>query len=87
MATGLPVTGPEHAAGGDLTWYEHARAYAEAKWPHLAPISRRSTAEALTTVTVALVRDRRGAPDPAMLRRALFGVGVQPRHPQPHPAR
>ena len=87
VATGLPVTGPEHATGGDLTWYEHARAYTEAKWPHLAPISRRSVAEALTTVTVALVRDRRGAPDPALLRRSLFALGVQPRHPQLHPAR
>ena len=78
LATGLPVTGPEHAAGGDLTWYEHARAYAEAKWPHLAPISRRSVAESLTTVTVALVRDRRGAPDPALLRRSLFAWAFNP---------
>jgi integrase len=77
-ATGLPVTGPQQAAGGNFTWYEHACAYADAKWPHLAPISRRSIAEALTTVTIALVRDRRGAPDPAVLRRSLFSWAFNP---------
>jgi site-specific recombinase XerD len=76
--TGLPVTSRQQAAGGNLTWYEHARAYAGFKWPHLAPISRRSVAEALTTVTVALVRDRRGAPDPKVLRRSLFGWAFNP---------
>ena len=86
-ATGLPAPGRSTPRPATCTWYEHARAYAEMKWPHLAPISRRSAAEALTTVTVALVPDRRGAPDPALLRRALFALGVQPRHPQPHPAR
>ena len=47
-----------------MSWYEHARAYAEAKWDHLAPVSRRAVAESLVTVTVALcarmwVYDRR----------------------------
>jgi hypothetical protein len=77
-ATGLPVTQRQQANAGNVTWYEHARAYADAKWPHLAPISRRSVAEALTTVTVALVRDRRGAPDPALLRRSLFAWAFNP---------
>ena len=77
-ATGLPVTRPQQAVGGNVTWYEHARAYADAKWAHLAPISRRSVAEALTTVTIALVRDRRGAPDAAVLRRSLFGWAFNP---------
>jgi integrase len=76
--TGLPVTSQQQAAGDNVTWYEHARAYADAKWPHLAPISRRSVAEALTTVTVAMLRNRRGAPDPAMLRRSLFGWAFNP---------
>ena len=75
--TGLPVNA-QHATGGTITWYQHARAYTDAKWPHLAPISRRSVAEALTTVTIALVRDRRGAPDPALLRKALFGWAFNP---------
>ena len=38
-----------------VSWYEYARAYAEAKWPNLAPVSRRSVAEALVTVTVAVL--------------------------------
>jgi hypothetical protein len=70
-ATGLPATG-EQAASLDVSWYEHARAFTEAKWPHLAPTSRRSADDALTAITVALVSSRRGAPDPAVLRRALF---------------
>jgi hypothetical protein len=45
-----------------VTWYEHARAYAEAKWPNLAPVSRRSVAEALVTVTIALTTKEPGAP-------------------------
>ena len=77
-ATGLPVTPRQQANAGIVTWYEHARVYAAAKWPHLAPISRRSLAEALTTITVALVRDRRGAPDPALLRRSLFAWAFNP---------
>jgi len=77
-ATGLPVTGQQQATPGGVTWYEHARVYADTKWPHLAPISRRSVAEALTTVTIVLVRDRRGAPDPAVLRRSLFSWAFNP---------
>jgi hypothetical protein len=55
-----------------ITWYAHARAYTEAKWPHLAPVSRRSVAEALVTVTIALTAKEPGAPEPKVLRRVLF---------------
>ena len=48
------------------------------KWPHLAPKSRRSTAEALTTVTLALATRRRGAPGPKTLNRALFAWAFNP---------
>ena len=42
---GLPDT---ETTGDELvTWYQHARTYAEAKWLNLAPVSRRSVAEAL----------------------------------------
>jgi integrase len=68
--TGLPAQ-PGHTAA-PRSWYDHARAYSEMKWPHLAATSRRSTAEALTTITVALASRRRGAPEPDVLRRALF---------------
>jgi len=75
--TGLPAT-PGRAAAPPRSWYEHARAYAEMKWPHLAPKSRRSTAEALTTVTVALATRRRAACAPKTLNRALFAWAFNP---------
>ncbi len=78
QATGLPVTQQQEAAAASASWYEHARGCAEAKWPHLAPTSRRSAAEALTTVTAALVSSRRGAPDTAVLHRALFAWAFNP---------
>ena len=43
--TGLPGAGAT-AGGKSVTWYTHARSYTEAKWPNLAPVSRRSLAEA-----------------------------------------
>jgi hypothetical protein len=39
-----------------VTWYEEAAAYAVMKWPALAAHSRASLAEALATVTPALIR-------------------------------
>ncbi|HUY46623.1 MAG TPA: hypothetical protein VMV92_12965, partial [Streptosporangiaceae bacterium] len=44
----------------------------------LAATSRRSSAEALTTVTVALAPRKRGAPEPEVLRRALFAWAFNP---------
>ena len=59
--TGLPAR--EGHAARPRSWYDHARAYAEMKWPDQAATSRRSSADALTTVTVALAPRRRGAPE------------------------
>ena len=39
------------------TWYQHAVAYSEMKWPRLAPHSRASLADALATVTPLLTRE------------------------------
>jgi hypothetical protein len=61
-----------------VTWYEHARACTEAKRPNLAPVSRRSVAEALVTVTIALTAKERGVPEPRVLRQALFGWAFNP---------
>ena len=74
--TGLP--GAETAGGEAVTWYAHARAYTEAKWGSLAPVSRRSVAEALVTVTIALSAKEPGAPDATVLRQALFGWAFNP---------
>ena len=71
-ATGLPAQ-PKPAGLPDVTWYQHARVYTQMKWPDLAAKSRRSTAEALTTITLALTGPHRKGPDPGVLRRALFG--------------
>jgi integrase len=78
--TGLPAR-PRRAAAPAATWYEHARAYAQMKWPDLAAKSRRGTAEALTTITVALTDGHRKAPDPDVLRRALFGHAFNSANP------
>ena len=74
--TGMPARSGR--AVPSRSWYEHARAYADMKWPNLAPKSRRSAAEALTTVTLALTTRRRGAPDPKPLNRALFAWAFNP---------
>jgi integrase len=71
-ATGLPAQ-PKPAGRPAVTWYEHAWAYSQMKWPDLAAKSRRSTAESLTTITLALTGPHRKAPDRDVLRRALFG--------------
>ena len=83
--TGLPAA--ETTDGETVTWYEHARSYAEAKWPNLAPVSRRSVAEALVTVTVALTAKEKGAPEPRVLRRALFAWAFNPATRETDPPR
>jgi hypothetical protein len=74
--TGLPEA--EVTEDEAVTWYAHARAYTEAKWGNLAPVSRRSVAEALVTVTIALSKKEPGAPDPKVLRQALFAWAFNP---------
>ena len=74
--TSLPEA--ETSEGEMITWYQHARAYAEAKWGNLAPVSRRSIAEALVTVTTALTTKEPGAPEPKVLRQALFAWAFNP---------
>jgi integrase len=56
-----------------VTWYRHAVAYAQMKWPHLAPHSRASLADALATITLLLTRDTGRRPPRGMLRAALYG--------------
>jgi integrase len=84
--TGLafaPGTGePESwAAPGPepVTWYRHAVAYAEMKWPHLAPHSRASVADALATITPLLTRETGRRPPAQILRAALYGHGFNAR--------
>ena len=67
------VTGLPASRVRDVNWLEHACAYVEMKWPRAAAKSRKSMAEAMTTVTLALLANRRGRPDDESLRRALYG--------------
>jgi integrase len=54
------------------TWYQHAVEFVDVKWPHSAASHRRSIAESLAQVTVALLSSDRGAPGEAEIRRALY---------------
>ena len=83
--TGLPEP-PRPPRSEMVTWYEHARAYAEAKWASLAPVSRRSVAEALVTVTIALTGKEKGAPEARVLRQALFAWAFNPATREQRPA-
>jgi integrase len=68
--TGLPES--EVRDLSSPTWFEHAAAYAEMKWPRASAKHRASIADALSTVTPALVKDQRGTPKPKVLREALY---------------
>ncbi|MER7418078.1 hypothetical protein ABT346_15075 [Micromonospora peucetia] len=77
-ATGRPVS--EARTKNPTTWYAHSRAYVEMKWPRAAAKTRRSIVEALTSITVTLTRPtKRGRPDDALLREALYLYGLNPR--------
>jgi hypothetical protein len=77
----LPWSMPGQAAA---TWLEHAAAYADMKWAHLAPHSRASLADALATVTPALTGPTAVRPSARTLRAALYGhVFNSQRHARP----
>ncbi|NUL05809.1 site-specific integrase [Streptomyces lunaelactis] len=69
---GLP-TSELRALQGSITWYEHTRAYIDRKWATAPAKSRKNYADALATITPALVKSTAGKPDSALLRRALYG--------------
>ena len=85
-----PTTGePESWAAPEpepVTWYQHAVAYAEMKWPHLAPHSRASLADALATVTPLLARGTGSRPPAQILRAALYGHAFNARRRSGAPA-
>jgi hypothetical protein len=76
-ATGEPVRWAVPAPPV-TTWLQHAVAYADLKWPHLAPHSRASLADALATVTPALTRPVDGRPPARTLRVALYRHAFNP---------
>ncbi|MEU7177241.1 MULTISPECIES: tyrosine-type recombinase/integrase [Streptomyces] len=70
VETGLPQS-ELRAQEPQTTWFEHAKDYAEMKWKRSSAKNRATRADALAAVTSALVKDHKGAPKPAVLRRAL----------------
>lgn len=55
----------------DVTFLVHAREFAAWAWPAASAKNRASILETLTRVVPVVARDAPGAPDPAVLRRAL----------------
>jgi len=86
-ATGEPALWATEPAAG-TTWYQHAVAYVDMKWPHLAPHSRASMAEALATITPLLTRPIARRPPAQLLRAALYRHAFNPhqRNTTPDPA-
>jgi len=81
--SGLPAS--EWRALQQPTWFEHAKAHAAMKWPRSSAKSRGVRADALATITPALVTDRQGAPDAKTLRTALscWAFNASGRLPEP----
>jgi integrase len=69
LASGRPVS--MRRVQRDTSWYEFARRFVDMQWPRVAATTRRTHAEALTTVTTALLTPGGGKPDDLLIRTAL----------------
>jgi hypothetical protein len=82
--TGLPAA--ETTDGEQVTWYEHARSYAEAKWaepgPGLPPVGRRGAGHRYGRP----FREGEGRARAEGAAPGAVRLGVQPRHPRHRPA-
>jgi hypothetical protein len=80
VATGRPAAWvrAEQRKRQDVTWLDFARQYAAMKWPDAAAKQRASIADALATVTPALVATTAGIPDARAMRSALYGCAFNP---------
>ena len=76
LETGLPDSMAREASS--VTWYEHACAFADARWPKVAAKGRISLVEGLMAVTPVLVTSQRGAPDRRDTAAGYAPLGVQP---------
>lgn len=85
IQSGLPVSLMPKNTGP--TWLEFAMAFVDMKWPDSSPSHRRSTADGLVTITLAMVITDDEPPNAAGVRRALmhwaFNSTARKRHPQP----
>jgi integrase len=78
VASGLPDSMARQTS--TVTWYDHACAFADARWPKTAAKGRMSLVEGLIAVTPVLVETTRGAPEPAVLREAMRKWAFNPMH-------
>ncbi|WP_181800927.1 tyrosine-type recombinase/integrase [Streptomyces shenzhenensis] len=69
--TGLPVS-ELRAKLQKVTWYQHTHDFIDKRWDDAPAKSRRNFADALATITPALVKTTVGMPDHRVLRRALY---------------
>ncbi|MBC6457750.1 tyrosine-type recombinase/integrase [Actinomadura sp. HBU206391] len=69
--TGLPESTMREQRS--VTWFDLACRFVDLKWPHAAAKSRTAMADALATVTPAMVTTTTGKPDATVLRAALYG--------------
>jgi integrase len=67
--SGLPLSVTPVPSGP--SWLGHAQLLVDSKWSEASPRHRQSTAEALTTITMALTRDGAIPADPGVARKAL----------------
>jgi hypothetical protein len=72
VVTGRPVSW-QRAEPALTSWYEHACADVDVKWPHAAGKSRRGIAESLATVTPALLSSTKSRPAATTVRAVLYG--------------
>ncbi|MEU7839126.1 site-specific integrase [Nonomuraea sp. NPDC049129] len=77
-ATGMPDS--KSRTHSTVTWYAHACDYVDARWSKVSGRQRISIAETLAAITPLLVRDRRGAPNPQVLRSALYQWAFNKQH-------
>ncbi len=75
--TGEPASWDTRAPA-TISWLDHAAAYAAMKWPLAAACTRAGIADALATITTALITPGRGRPPAAALRTALYGHAFNP---------
>ena len=83
--TGEPASWATRAPA-TTSWLEHAAAYAAMKWPMAAAHTRAGIADALATITPALITPGRGRPPAAVLRAALYRQAFNPPGPALIPA-
>jgi integrase len=68
-ATGRPMS--MQRSNREMSWYEFACKFVDMQWPRVAATTRRTHAEAMTTVTTAMLKPGRGKPDDQLIRTAL----------------